>query len=297
MENSVFGTIILILTFVVTYSGFREARFLRKYSFHVDRILIGKEHFRMITSGFLHVGWFHFAFNMIALTSFCKSLEFEIGLVYLALLYIACIVGGSLLALFVHRNHGDYTAVGASGGVSGLVLAAVVLDPFGGIGFILIPISFTAWIFGFLYIIISIYAIRAQADNIGHEAHMGGALMGVIGIILIKPEVIFVHWWVILLMVVPIVAFIFVLIRHPEIMLVNGFFRKKKMVGKKDFLGVDPDKVKEKVQQKKGPTLDELLEKISKDGLESLTDWERKRLETHRRKLDQWNKISKKKKS
>ena len=107
MHNaSLFGTIILILTGLVTYKGFQDRRFFKRYVFEIDPILIGREYHRLFTSGFLHVGWIHFGFNMIALLSFSTSLEVVYGLGKFSILYFASMIGGSLLALYIHRNHG-----------------------------------------------------------------------------------------------------------------------------------------------------------------------------------------------
>lgn len=277
MEESVFGVFILILTGIVTYNGFRDERVFNSYKFHVDKILLIRDYKRIITSGFLHGNWVHFGFNMIALTSFSASLERVLGIPSLAILYFACIAGGSLLSLYIHRNHGDYSAIGASGGVSGIVAAAIILNPMGGIGFILIPVSFPSWIFGLLYVIITIYAIKAQAGNIGHDAHLGGYLVGIIGVILIKPEIIFTSWWIILLLLTPILLFLIILLRDPSFLLVDNnllrFRRKKETNWQKT------------AQQEREQLLNDILDKVKQSGINSLNYRERRILDKYREEL------------
>ena len=126
--------------------GFSRPKYFEDSEFHVDKILINKEYRRLLSSGFLHVNWLHFAFNMIALASFSLSLEHLLGLQKFILLYFCSLIGGNLLALYIHRNHGDYRAVGASGAISGVVLASIILFPEGEISLILLPYGIKSWI-------------------------------------------------------------------------------------------------------------------------------------------------------
>ena len=168
--SSTIGTIILIITALVTYKGFKDFQYRDKYIFHVDAILRKKEYGRLFSSGFLHANWIHFGFNMIALISFSLSLEIVFGIPWFIFIYVISLLGGSLLSLYIHRNHGDYRALGASGAISGIVLSSIILFPDSKISFIFIPIGFSSWIFGLLFILISIFGIKSQTDNIGHEA-------------------------------------------------------------------------------------------------------------------------------
>src|SRR5687767_5046264 len=111
----IFGFIVLVITILISFQGIRRPDYLEKYSFQVDEILIQKDYKRLITSGFLHVGWLHLIFNMLTLYWFSGNLEDEMGIARIAIIYFGSLIAGNLFALFVHRNHGDYSAVGASG--------------------------------------------------------------------------------------------------------------------------------------------------------------------------------------
>ncbi|MEL7221798.1 MAG: rhomboid family intramembrane serine protease, partial [Bacteroidota bacterium] len=222
--NSVVGLVLLFLTAAATYKGFRDWQYQDRYAFQVDGILLGKEYDRLLTSGFLHVGWLHFSFNMVALMSFCWSLEMMLGPWKLLLLYFASLLGGSLLALYLHRQHGDYSAVGASGAISGVIFASIVLFPGQDIGFILLPVYIPAWLFGLLFIIVSIFGIKSQADNIGHEAHLGGAITGVLVAIIIQPGVLKTNLFTILGILLPVTAFLLLIVRNPAVLMIDGYW-------------------------------------------------------------------------
>ena len=224
--DSPIGSFLLLITLLTTYNGFIRRDFFEKYLFQVDKILYQKERYRLFSSGFLHANWLHFGFNMIALISFSWALEFTLGYLSFLLIYFVAMLGGNLLALYIHRNHGDYSAIGASGAISGVVMSSIVLFPESKIGIILLPfIEFPSWIFGLLFIVVSLFGIKSQRDNIGHEAHLGGAITGLILTVLIRPSIALSNWWVILLMLVPTVGFLWLIIKHPDF-LITGKFRK-----------------------------------------------------------------------
>lgn len=269
--TSTIGTIILLLTAMTTYKGFKDMSYYEDYLFDVDKILVHKEYKRLFTSGFLHTSWIHFGFNMIALVSFSVVLEYKFGIKNYLLIYFFSLIGGNLLALFIHRNHGDYRAVGASGAISGIVLSSVVLYPESTMSLILIPIEFSSWILGLLFILVSIFGIKTQRDNIGHEAHLGGALIGVLMTLFIDPKIFLENWWIVLLILIPIFSFLMLIVKKPEILLIDNYwgvnFPKKST---KSYL---------EQQFEQEMTLNELLDKIKHKGIHSLTKKEKKRLE------------------
>ncbi len=263
---------IILVNAYLTYKGLQSYTFMSRYMFQVDGILRYKQYDRLITSGFLHVDWMHFGFNMFALYSFGTSLLVLLGPVAFLILYFASLIGGDLLALFVHRAHGDYSAVGASGAVSGLVFASIFISPGSSIGLIFFPIGIPAWIFGCLFLVYSIYGIKSQRGNIGHEAHLGGALVGLMVALMIYPQVFEYNAWVFWLLFVPTVTFIYLIYRYPNI-LILGSFRKgiKKSAPHRSKFYKDPEPSRQ--QQ-----LDQLLDKINKKGIDKLTEEERRKL-------------------
>ncbi len=271
-DIGLFGLLLIILNVGFSYKGFTDSRFFYRYKFEVDSILLKKQYFRLISSGFLHVSWTHLIFNMASFYAFSESLLIELGGFYFLLIYFASLVGGNLFALFIHKNHGDYSAVGASGAISGLIFAAIALFPGMRIGFMFIPILISSWLYGLLFLLISIYGIKSKRDNIGHEAHLGGALVGLITAIMIRPSALSQNLITISLFTIPTIAFIFLIILKPQILLIDNFFFKSKQ----NYFDID-HKYNE-IKANKQKEIDNILDKISQKGLESLSEKEKLKL-------------------
>lgn len=112
-KTGIIGFVLIIINVAFSYKGFTNGLFFDGNKFEVDKILVNKDYKRLVTSGFLHDSWTHLIFNMISLYAFSGLLESQIGGGKFLLVYFASLIGGDLLSLFVHRNHGDYNAVGA----------------------------------------------------------------------------------------------------------------------------------------------------------------------------------------
>lgn len=275
--TGIIGIILIIANVVCSYFGYRNNQFFNGYKFEVDSILVKKDYKRLITSGFLHVSWGHLIFNMISLYAFSDSLELFLGSWQLLVIYFASLLGGNLFALFVHRNHGNYSAVGASGAIGGVIFASIALFPGIDIGFIILPFEIPGWLFGIVYIVVSIYGIRSGKDNIGHEAHLGGALVGVIVALLMQPEALTYNFWVIALIVIPMSTFTFVVIKRPQYLLVDNFFYKKQ---EQQYYDIDQRYNAERANQQE--EVDRILDKISRRGINSLTKKERETLNQYK---------------
>ena len=274
-ENGIAALVLILVNFVFTYQGLRNTSFFDRYTFEVDRILINKEYKRLVTSGFLHVGWMHFIFNMYTLYVFSGSIETYIGVGAFVIIYFSSLIGGNLFALFVHRNHGDYSAVGASGAISGIVFASIALFPGMELGMIFIPIYIPAWLYGLLYILYTIYGVRSKRDNIGHEAHLGGGMIGMLVALLIKPAALTANPFTILIIALPATAFILFVLWKPQILFIDNFFFKNHDIHD----SIDHRYNKEKTLKQK--EIDAILDKISNKGINSLTDKERKKLDDY----------------
>ncbi|MFI5148921.1 MAG: rhomboid family intramembrane serine protease [Bacteroidia bacterium] len=272
------GWILILSNILFSYQGLKDESFLNRYAFDVDKILISKEYKRLISSGFLHVSWTHLLFNMLSLYFFYGGLELSLGEGKAVLIYMVSLVGGDLLTLFIHKNHGDYSSVGASGAISGVIFASIALFPGMGISFFGLPFSIPAWAYGLGYVLYSIYGIKSKRDNTGHEAHLGGGITGLLIAIALVPQVIRVNYIPILLILIPTFVFLILIIRNPHYLMVGTLFQKPK----KTYFNIDEKYNAEKREQEL--ELDEILDKIHRKGINSLSKQEKEKLDRYSNK-------------
>ncbi len=203
MNRFVLG--IIIVNVLMSMKGFNEYSFLDKYKFQVGKILSG-EKVRMFTSGFLHVDWAHLVFNMYALYLFGGMVSGTLGDVNFLIIYFGSLMLSNMYSLFYHKEETYYSAVGASGAVSGILYSAILLYPNKVYNFIFFPfIDIPAYVLGVGYLLYSIYGMKKQLGNIGHSAHLGGAIGGFSITLLVFPRLISEHLLMVGLLAVPIV--------------------------------------------------------------------------------------------
>jgi membrane associated rhomboid family serine protease len=190
---------IIALNIIVSFKGFEDLAFFRKYEFHIGSIRAG-EQIRMLTSAFLHADISHLFFNMLTLYFFAPVVFGYLGNFSFALIYVGSLVFGSLLTLLFHKNDYSYRAIGASGAVTGIVFSSILLESNLEIfGFI------PGFIYGFIYLLSSIYGMKAKNDNIGHTAHFGGAVGGYLITLMKEPHMFTDNIQTVVLLAIPIV--------------------------------------------------------------------------------------------
>lgn len=199
---------LLLANILFSISGFQNHQVFNQFKFDIFSIVKFKDYKRMLTSGFLHANWMHLFFNMYVLYIFGRNVEFAYGTLAFSVIYMGSLIAGSLVSYFINRHNMSYTAVGASGAVSGIVFAFIAADPTAQLGLLFIPFYIDGWIFGLGYLAYSIYGMRNKRDNIGHEAHLGGSIAGMLIAVAFYPHLLFENYQVMLLMVaVIIIAF------------------------------------------------------------------------------------------
>jgi membrane associated rhomboid family serine protease len=191
--------VLIAINAIVSYKGFQDIAFFRKYEFHIGSIRAG-EQYRMFTSAFLHADPMHLIFNMITLYFFGPVVISVLGTIGFLLVYFVSLVAGSLLTLYFHKNDYSYRAIGASGAVVGVLFSSILIYPDMTINFF-IP----GYIYGIFYLLFSIYGMKAKKDNIGHTAHFGGAIGGYAITLSRLPNIIHDNTLVVILLAVPIV--------------------------------------------------------------------------------------------
>lgn len=196
--------IIIAATILFSLKGFNDVAFFRKFEFHIGSINAG-DHIRMVTSGFLHGDMGHLFFNMFTLYMFAPVVVNYFGSVSFFLIYMASLVFGSLLTLWMHKNDYSYRAIGASAAVIGVLYSAILIDPSMNLYLFFIPIPIPAYLFGIGYLLYSIYGMKAKNDNIGHTAHFGGAIGGYLITLVKEPAMIVDNTAMVVLLAIPIV--------------------------------------------------------------------------------------------
>ncbi len=254
----------------MSIAAFRDDALLDHWKFEVDAILVHKEYYRIVSSAFVHGGVFHLVFNMMALYSFGPATAMYFGPWNFMGIYLLSMLLANLFALYIHRNHGDYSMVGASGAISGVVFALTVLIPDMRMSFLLLPFALPAWLFGLIFILFSIYGIKARTGNIGHEAHLGGAIAGILIAVFLEPTILQVNPGTVALLLAPCVLFLVLIIKWPEYLLIDRFFRYHAVSS--------AERYRNRQSQEDNNELNRLLDKVADKGLSSLSWFEKQRL-------------------
>ena len=184
-------TIIVIITTLVSIGGFSNKKIIEDLIFYPPAVTMQNQWYRFFTCGLIHADWGHLFFNMLSLYLFGQYVEDAFGdlfgvygkWVYLALYISALLI--SLLPTFAkNKNNYQYRSLGASGAVSAVIFAGLMLTPTLGIYIFFIPIPIPGFIFAPLYLIISALLDKKGAGNINHSAHIWGSIYGLVFVII-----------------------------------------------------------------------------------------------------------------
>ena len=196
--------LIIIANVIVSMKGFSDRVFFDKFKFQIGAIKRG-ESIRMLTSAFLHVDYLHLLLNMYVLYIFAPIIIVKLGIVKFLIVYFGSLFAGNALTLKYHANELYYSAVGASGAVAGIIYAAILLHPNMSLMLFPLPIPIPGYIFGVGYLLYSIYGMKKQLGNVGHSAHLGGAIGGYILMLVVYPNILSYSLTTVILLGIPIV--------------------------------------------------------------------------------------------
>lgn len=179
--------IIIIITVITSIAAFTNDKVFNDFIFYPPAVTYDKQWWRFLTCGLIHADIGHLAFNMYAFYMFGDSVEHTFvqifeqkGKLLYLLLYITSLAACLLPTYAKHKNDSSYRSLGASGAVSAVIFAYILLNPLQKIGIIFIPgIGLPAFLFGFLYIVISSWLDKRGGGNINHSAHIFGGLYGI----------------------------------------------------------------------------------------------------------------------
>jgi membrane associated rhomboid family serine protease len=179
---------VMALTVVISAVGFFRPPAARELAESPWAIVHRGTWYQLFTSGFLHADLGHLLMNMFTLFFFGPFVERILGGEGFLVLYLGSMLAGGLLTLATHYNHRQYRAVGASGAISGVLFSFVLFRPFAPIYIFFLPVGIPAVLFALLYVVVSLVGMRARLGRIGHEAHLGGAIGGIILTVILHPD-------------------------------------------------------------------------------------------------------------
>jgi len=189
------NTLLLIATILLSIVSWRNQALFQGLIMHPYTVFHKKQYYRALTSGFIHQGWMHLLFNMIALFFFGRNVEAifksifpDTGGILFLFFYLSAIVVSDLRTMLKQRENPNYFSLGASGGVSAIVFCWILFFPLETIYIYFIPMP--GFILGILYIIYSYYQSKNPGTHINHDAHLFGAIYGIFFTVIAYPAVI-----------------------------------------------------------------------------------------------------------
>lgn len=204
----------IAITCIISFLGFNDNRFFDRYKFNTYAILNLKQIDRLLSSGFLHADFMHLLFNMFTLFFFAKVIITLLGNPLFVIIYLLSILGGNLFTLWMYRKDMAYSAIGASGGVSGILFASIALYPPLELMMLFIPIPIPGWVFAIGYLAYSTYGMKNSVGNIGHAAHLGGAIVGFASAIICDPTILSLYGYYLALIALPLIFLAYIVYRN-----------------------------------------------------------------------------------
>lgn len=199
---------ILIVSILLSLKAFNDKSFFYQLAFSPYEVKHNGKWFKVISHAFIHADFTHLIFNMFVLWQFGEAMEISmkhhfgvIGGIYFLLLYFGGILFSTVLSFSRHQDNQNYVSVGASGAVSALIFAGIIMMPGMKLAPIFFPFPIPGFIFGFLYITAEIIMDKVGKTNIAHDAHLFGALFGMIFISILDIEILksfvqYIKWYI-----------------------------------------------------------------------------------------------------
>lgn len=190
-------TIVLIaITTIVSLAALGKAKVMDDLLFYPAWIHDKNQFYRFLTYGFVHADLMHLIFNMYAFYLFGDFIEKVFGQlfgpvqgkIFYLLLYLLALIASVIPDYKKNMHNYQYRSLGASGAVSAVVFAFIILNPMQGIGLIFLPIFIPGFIFGILFLVISYYLGKRGGSRINHSAHIYGAIFGVIFLLVVGSQ-------------------------------------------------------------------------------------------------------------
>ena len=273
---------IIFLNLVVSTGGLSNRSFIARYGLAVNKILTQREYGRLWSASWVHTHWSHLLVNTLMLYCIGFGIDWHIGIAEFLFLYLMSQLGGNLIALYTYRSDlsGQCDAVGAAGGVSGLLFASVALFPSLTVMVPIVEIALPVWPLAITFLAVSIFTLRPYSGTMIHDAHLGGAIVGLLLTPLVAPEILQNTLWMAIGILTPTVILFYALVKAPENIAVktfslpNGALRSWETDEVSDmghhalaYLTLEDE-------------MNALLDKINQHGYQNLSYYERERLQS-----------------
>ena len=184
------ASFIFVLTLATSLYAFSNENIYARFILNPYGVSRGQRVYTVITSGLIHKDWNHLFFNMLSYYFFAFQLEAMLGRWQFGLLYFLSLILSDLPSIQKHKEDIWYNSLGASGAISAVIFSYIMYAPLASMGLLFIPIPIPAWIFGILYLVYCHFASKHARDNVNHDAHLFGALSGIIITIAMNPHVV-----------------------------------------------------------------------------------------------------------
>lgn len=185
--------ILILITVGISYYAWQNPSLLDKMVLNPYKVTQRNEYYRFVTSGFVHADFGHLIFNMLSLWFVGEGIESLFGMlfgssgqVYYLALYILGIIVSDIPTFLKHRHKSGYNSLGASGGVAAVLFAAILYAPLLQICLYFL-LCMPGFVFGLLFLGYSFYEARRGGSYINHDAHMYGAIFGMIFMAVVYP--------------------------------------------------------------------------------------------------------------
>jgi membrane associated rhomboid family serine protease len=184
--------IIIAVTAVISFLGFSNPNLVRQLILWPPALDRDRQYYRLVTYGLIHADPQHLLFNMLTLYFFGRVMEqlydSYLGVLGFAIFYVGGLIVSILPTYLRNRNNPRYHSLGASGTVSAVLFAYILIQPWSTILVLFFPMP--AIIYAVAYLAYTFYMDRQRVDNINHSAHLWGAAYGIIFTVAMEPRVI-----------------------------------------------------------------------------------------------------------
>ncbi|HYG06038.1 MAG TPA: rhomboid family intramembrane serine protease [Stenotrophomonas sp.] len=190
-----FTLILIAMTAISSWMAFNNRKLADRMVLWPPAIARQRQYDRLVLYGFIHADWAHLLFNMVTLFFFGRHIEFVMAqitgtwLTY-PLFYLAALVVSILPSYLKNQDNPNYFSLGASGAVSAVMFAYILLEPWTKLFLFFIPIPIPAIFYAVFYVGYSIWMDRRGSDSINHSAHLAGAAFGVLFMVAMAPAVV-----------------------------------------------------------------------------------------------------------